>query len=163
MMKRFKIFMEAEPSKEDVTDPNAEKGGYTTTDGTEIDQSITGNDPDDAVEDEIEKQEDAETESAETRLLGIDKRKMNKIFGEMSANPVDALPVKAVCDILNKYGLKMVDEDGDATFEKLTGVDGNIDFDLVEIATNKHINNSMGIIQWHKNDDATYNFNYYLG
>lgn len=165
-MQRFKLFIEATPSIEDKPDPMANpKAGYTDS-GKETDQSITGVDPDDATEDEIEKQEDVEDEEdakEETRLLGIDKRSMNKEFKELCKNPVPALPLKAVTGILASNNLKLVDEDGvDAVFE-FTGIDGGMDYDLVEIDSGKHINNSMGIMQWHKNDDQTYNFNFYLG
>ena len=155
---------EATPSVEDIPDPTADPA-YAQTKSIETDTTITGYDDKDGVEKAVEAEEDkneATDERGESRLLGIDKRQMNKQFVELCKNPVAALPIKAVTQIISKYGFKLVDEKGnDITFQ-FKGVDGNYEFDIEEVKTGNHITNSIAILQYHKNDDETYNFNFYF-
>ena len=135
----------------------------------ETDEDITGQDELDAVDDEVDKQldkeEEIETEEdnrAKSRLMSIDKVKINKALKEITLEPAPAIPINKIKEILQKYELKMVDDTGRETTPKLIGVDGNTD---VELAYNdgRVIANSALVMYWHQLDRSeAFEFHFYL-
>jgi hypothetical protein len=154
---------EATPTPEDSPDPNAKPAAAQTT-PQETDNTITGYNDKEAVEKAVEDEEskNEKDDRGETRLLGIDKRDMNKQFAELCKNPVGALPIKAVSQIISNFDYKLVDDSGnDVTFQ-FKGPDGNFEFDIEEKNSGRLVTNSIAVLQYHKNENETYNFNFYF-
>jgi hypothetical protein len=78
--------------------------------------------------------------------------RVQKASNEIAKIPtyVSHIPINDMSDILNKYGLVLIDDDG-AEFEGiLTGKEGNTSIDLMDsFNNNKKINHSL-IISWYK-------------
>lgn len=103
------------------------------------------------------------TEKQFSRLLGIDRIKINKELKALCELPVRALPITSTKALLQRFGIKIVDDQGNDVDIKLNGDDGNTDFPLATL-DNKSIKNSVITIYWHKNEtEDNYNANIYLG
>jgi hypothetical protein len=118
------------------------------------DQAITGevSDTDELVDDAEEKEEEVEAAQeakARSRIMSIDRTKINKELKVMCVQSSTSIPINTIKEILKKYKLKLVDDDGHDADIKLIGVDGNTDIELA-YENGKVIDNSAMVLYWHQ-------------
>ena len=89
------------------------------------------------------------------------KRSINDEIRHASRGILDNIPISNISDILERWGLMLVQEDGTKWSGFLCGVDGAA---TIDIATEhgEIIKNSMLYIQWHKYDTGRYDIVCYL-
>lgn len=142
----------------------------------ESDEEITGQDDsaavDAAVEDQLEKdegqlekEEDVEIDTPvanQSRLLTIDRTKINKQLKELSLEPAPHVPINKIKEVLAKFDLKLINDDGRDFDGKLVGVDGNTDIELA-YKNGKRVGNSAMVLFWHQIERTDmYEFHAYL-
>jgi hypothetical protein len=102
-------------------------------------------------------EEEPEVEAVKTtRLLSIDKRKVNDELKELCAIPSTAIPLSKIKEVLGKYKLQLADVE-----IKFVGRAGNKDFDIANDKGTK-IGNSQLIIYWNRDSDTSFTVNGYL-
>jgi len=97
-----------------------------------------------------------EPETKTTRLLSIDKRKVNEELKELCSVPASAIPLSKIKEILANYKLKISDAE-----VKFVGRASNKDLAIVNdkgIA----IGNSQLIIYWNRDSETSFTVNAYL-
>jgi hypothetical protein len=91
-----------------------------------------------------------------TRVLTIDKRRINLELKALDTGMVTAIPIKSVKQILRSYKLELVD-----TEYKFLGRSGNADLEL-RTAKGTPVSNSALVIYWHIKNDGVFELNIYL-